>query len=301
MQQPSEPMDDEVTQIIRPKAGMRFAEFVFDRQIGEGAASEVWLAHDFFGERAAIKIVTRSEDRQFEDRHYARRLLIEGETMLNLHHPNILHVKRTGMDIHWYYMIMAYVTGGTVASALERKGRMPLHQALAVTNNVLHALEYAHARGIVHRDIKPQNILLDPPAGRVLLADFGILYRQRKASDRMTLPGKVLGTAAYMAPEQVRGRDLDARTDLYAVGCMLYEMLYGQPPFGKKYGDDLAIARRQVSEPVVFPATPALSHQLQAVIGRVLEKEPAKRYQHAAAFRRALAPFYTVFPQKGDR
>ena len=196
-------------------------------------------------------------------------------------HPNIVTIHEVGEDRGRYFIAMEYLEGQTLRERMNVGGPMPLSEAVAVTVALCDALEYAHERGIVHRDIKPDNIHL-LPGGRVKLTDFGIARITHE--DQLTVAGQVFGTPSYMSPEQVVGRAIDARSDLFSLGILLYEMVAGRKPFT---GDSVATITYQI----VNGATPQMtgvSPAIEDVINRAMAKNPADRFASAAEFRSAL-------------
>jgi eukaryotic-like serine/threonine-protein kinase len=202
-----------------------------------------------------------------------------------LHHPNIVAVFDSGAHGDLQYLVMEYVDGQSLARLLRQEGMLEPRRAAEVGRQVCQALAAAHAAGLVHRDITPGNLLVDP-AGLVKVADFGIA--KLAAATTMTGDGMLLGTAAYLSPEQAQGRPVDGRSDLYGLGCVLYELVTGAPPFA---GDSsVAVAARQVTEQPIPPSdrNPRVSPALEAVVLTALAKQPADRYQSAAAMAQDL-------------
>ena len=204
----------------------------FDRKLGAGGMATVYLAHDLKHERKVAMKVLRPE---LVHALGPERFLREIATTANLHHPHILPLYDSGRTPEasgaFLYYVMPFVEGESLRDRLNREKQLPLDDALRFAREVADALSYAHGRGVIHRDIKPENILLE--SGHALVADFGIARAVGSAGvDRLTETGLAVGTPAYMSPEQAAGeRDLDGRSDIYALGCVLYEMLAGQPPF----------------------------------------------------------------------
>jgi beta-lactam-binding protein with PASTA domain len=203
-----------------------------------------------------------------------------------LNHPNLVSVYDTGSDDGVHFIVMEYVEGRTLADYLAGGGRIMPQRAIEIAEAVSQALTAAHAQGVIHRDIKPGNIMITP-SGDVKVADFGIA-RVIAGAETIAQTAAVLGTAAYLSPEQAQGQPVDQRSDLYSLGCVLYEMVAGRPPF---MGDSpVAVASKQVLEQPV-PASklnPDVSPQLDAVIMRTLAKNPANRYGSAEEFRQDL-------------
>ena len=213
-----------------------------ERELGEGGMATVYLARDLKHERdVAIKVLKPELAAVIG----AERFLSEIHTMARLQHPNILPLLDSGEADGLLYYVMPFVEGETLRDRLGREKQLPVGDAVRIAAEVAGALDYAHRHGVIHRDIKPANILLQDD--RALVADFGIALAASTAGDRITETGLTLGTPQYMAPEQAMGeRDLDARTDVYALGSVLYEMLAGEPPFGGPSSQ--AVIARVVSE-----------------------------------------------------
>lgn len=228
----------------------------------------------------AVKVLEHHHDRQFVARFKA-----EAQIVGQLQHPNILQVYDYGEQDGLLYLATQYVEHG--ASLADLAKPIPPLAARPLMERLLAALEYAHIRGIVHRDVKPSNVLLPAPDWP-LLADFGIAKLLDAAGPEMTAAGQVVGTAAYMAPEQAAGEPVDARTDLYAAGVVLYELVTGQPPFGA--GPRSQVLARHISEPPPPPRSinPELPAAVEPILQRALAKRPDERYQSAKAMAQDL-------------
>ncbi|HRC75388.1 MAG TPA: protein kinase, partial [Kouleothrix sp.] len=249
--------------------------------IGHGGMSTVYKAYQASLDRyVAVKVLTASHDPQF-----ASRFRREARAVAALQHPNILPIYDYGEEGALAYFVMQYVENGVTLQ--DRLGTpMPPTEAVPLIGQVLSALEYAHRRGIVHRDIKPANVLLPAPSW-AMLADFGIA-KLVNDSQHLTLTGFIVGTAAYMAPEQAAGRPVDARTDLYSIGVVLYELLAGQPPF---YADTpMALLTQHVYDPPPPPRTinPQIHPAVEEALLQALAKHPDDRYQSAGEMRADL-------------
>src|SRR6185503_12843473 len=223
------------------------------------------------------------------------RFLTEIRTTANLQHPHILPLHDSGEVDGLVYYVMPYVDGESLRDRLNREKQLPVEDAVRITREVASALDYAHRRGVVHRDIKPENILLHD--GQALVADFGIALAASKAGgSRMTETGMSLGTPHYMSPEQAMGeREITARSDVYALGCVLYEMLTGDPPFTGNSAQ--AIVARVVTESPrpLLPQRHTIPPHIEAAVLTALEKLPADRFGTASEFAEALAtPTYTA-------
>jgi serine/threonine protein kinase len=277
-------------------AGSRFGPFRLVAEIGRGGMSVVYKAYDpRAGRYLALKVLPAyfQHDRQFLERFQR-----EAEAISALRHPNVVRIYETGQAGRCHFLAMEYAEGGSLADLLARQqGPLPLIRVLDIARQVAAALQHAHDRGLVHRDLKPSNILLAGD-GRVLLSDFGIA----KILGRITLtgPGTIMGTPAYMAPEQARGQtDLDHRADIYALGIILYEMLAGRVPFD---GDTpLSVLRAVIDDPPRRPTAlnPAIPIPVEAVVLRALSKDRARRFQQAKEMAAALQAAHHSSPPCG--
>jgi eukaryotic-like serine/threonine-protein kinase len=249
------------------------SRYRLDTKLGSGGMSTVYLARDETLERwVAAKVLHREISDQPDQIERFRR---EARTVAQLSHPNVVAVIDAGEDRGRPYIVFEYVEGETLKDRIERMGRLPLDEAVAYAIEVGRGLDAAHARMLVHRDIKPQNVLIDPE-GRAKVTDFGIA--RSLESDGLTKTGRVLGTTDYVAPEQAMGHEVDARSDMYSLGVLLFEMVTGDLPF---QADTLVgVAMKHVNEemPDVQRRRPEASAALAAVIERATAKEPKKRY-----------------------
>jgi eukaryotic-like serine/threonine-protein kinase len=256
-----------------------------DREVGAGGMATVYLAHDVRHDRRVALKILRPELAAVIG---AERFLAEIKLTANLQHPHILPLFDSGEADSYLYYVMPFVEGETLRDRLNREKQLPVGDAMRIAGEVASALDYAHRHGVVHRDIKPENILLHD--GQALVADFGIALAASKASgSRMTETGMSLGTPHYMSPEQAMGeREITARSDVYALGAVLYEMLTGEPPFTGSTAQ--AIVARVVTE------TPRPLHaqrhtippHVEAAVLTALEKLPADRFASAAEFADAI-------------
>jgi eukaryotic-like serine/threonine-protein kinase len=251
--------------------------------LGAGGMGQVYRARDRVLERTvAVKVLSPAAT---HDPELVARFDREARAAAALHHPNIVTVFDSGTHGDLHYLVMEYVDGQSLAGLLRQEGVLEPRRAAEVGCQVCQALAAAHAGGLVHRDITPGNVLVDQE-GLVKVADFGIA--KLTAATTMTGDGMLLGTAAYLAPEQAQGRPVDGRSDLYGLGCVLYELVTGAPPFA---GDSpVAVAARQVTEQPIPPShrNPRVSPALEAVVLTALAKQPADRYQSAAAMAQDL-------------
>src|SRR5438552_14847770 len=259
-----------------------------DRQIGQGGFARVFLSTDLRLRRlVAIKVLNPELN---EDEDLLARFEREAQSIADLDHPNILGVHDYGEADGAVYLVMPYIAGGALHDKLRAEKRLAPRQAGAYLRQIAGALDYAHQRGIVHRDIKPQNMLLRAEDDRLLLADFGIA-KVLSATSGQSQTG-VMGTLAYMAPEQLNGH-VSRATDVYALGCVLFQMLTGQVPYT---GPTEQVVMGHLSQPVpsiVERSQGQLSVSMQAVIERALAQQPADRFgsagELAAAFEAAIA------------
>ncbi len=256
-----------------------------ERELGAGGMATVYLAHDLKHERdVAIKVLHPDLGAALG----AERFLAEIKTTAKLQHPHILPLLDSGAADGLLYYVMPYVRGETLRARLAQEGQLPVDEAVRIARETASALEHAHRQGIVHRDIKPENILLQD--GAALVADFGIaLAVQSAGGARLTQTGLSLGTPQYMSPEQATGeRTIDARSDVYALGAVTYEMLAGEPPFSGPTVQ--AVVARLLSETPrsIAAQRKAVPQHVEAAVMRALEKLPADRFAQAAAFGAAL-------------
>ena len=256
-----------------------------EREVGAGGMASVYLAQDLRHDRRVAVKVLRPELAAVIG---AERFLGEIKLTANLQHPHILPLFDSGAADSFLYYVMPFVEGETLRARLNREKQLPVADALRIATEVASALDYAHRHQVVHRDIKPENILLHD--GRALVADFGIALAASKASGaRMTETGMSLGTPQYMSPEQAMGeREITARSDVYALGAVLYEMLTGDPPFSGSTAQ--AIVARVVTESPrpLAPQRHTIPPEVERAVLTALEKLPADRYASAAEFAAAL-------------
>ena len=260
--------------------------YAIERELGAGGMATVYLAEDLKHRRHVAIKVLRPE---LAGALGPERFLREIEIAARLDHPHILPLYDSGEADGFLYFVMPFVEGESLRDRLEREKQLPLDDATQIAREVADALSYAHSRDVVHRDIKPENIML--AGGHARVADFGIARAITAAGgERLTGTGLAIGTPAYMSPEQAAGsHDIDGRSDLYSLGCVLYEMLAGGPPFGGPV-ESLVHQHLAVDPPSITTLRPAVPPQVAAALDRVLAKTPADRFSPAAQFADALRP-----------
>ena len=256
-----------------------------DREVGAGGMATVYLAEDVRHDRRVALKVLRPELAAVIG---AERFLAEIKLTANLQHPHILPLFDSGEADGYLFYVMPFIQGETLRDRLNREKQLPVADAIRITTEVASALDYAHRHGVIHRDIKPENILLHD--GQALVADFGIALAASKAGgSRMTETGMSLGTPHYMSPEQAMGeREITARSDVYALGAVLYEMLSAEPPFTGATAQ--AVVARVVTESPrpLLPQRHTIPRHVEAAVMTALEKLPADRFATAAEFADAL-------------
>jgi DNA-binding SARP family transcriptional activator len=264
--------------------------YVIEREIGRSSMATVYLARDRkHGRDVALKVLKPEVAAGSDRRRFEREIGI----LARLHHPHILPLYDSGVlplsdgRVGLFY-VMPHVEGETLRRRLEREGSLPPADAVHIASEVADALSYAHAQGVIHRDIRPENVLLQ--SGHALVADFGIARAlESSGGDQISAMGMVLGHPAYMSPEQARGvSDLDTRSDIYSLGCVLYEMLAGEPPFTG--ATSAAVLARKTADPTpsLRTACPAVSEGVERAVMKALAKRPADRFRTAAEFSTAL-------------
>lgn len=254
-----------------------------EREIGRGGMAIVYEARDHQTSGAvAVKVMMAG----LSDMFGAERFMREIRVTSTLRHPGIVPLLDTGEVGGAPFYTMPLVSGETLAQRLQREQQLPLEEALTIVGELLDALEYAHNAGITHRDIKPANILLS--GGRALLADFGIAKAMDTDEESLTSSGLAVGTSAYMSPEQASGDRVDHRSDLYSLGCVLYEMLAGRPPFSGSSAQAVRARHMQDQMPGIRVVRPTVTRRLEAVVAKTLAKVPADRFASARAMQEAL-------------
>src|SRR5579875_2060736 len=259
------------------RARVYSGRYEFVRQIARGGTAQVYLARDLLLDRpVALKVLFPELS---TDPTFVERFRREAQAAANLSHPNIVPVFDWGESERTYYIVMEYVNGEPLSSIIRGQAPLPAARAAGIASDIAKALSYAHRHGVVHRDVKPGNVLITRD-GQVKVTDFGIA-RAIGSDDNVTQTGLVLGTATYFSPEQAQGLGVDGRSDVYALGVVLYEMVTGRPPFSAD--TPVAIAYKHVSEAAVPPSElePRVPLPLEAIIMRAIAKQPSDRYATA--------------------
>ena len=257
--------------------------------LGRGGMAEVHRGRDLrLGREVAVKVLRHDLAR---DPSFQVRFRREAQASASLNHPAIVAVYDTGEDRTSTgatpYIVMEYVEGETLRDVLRREGHLSPERAMSLSADICGALDFSHRNGIVHRDVKPGNVMITPQ-GTVKVMDFGIARAVSDSAATMTSTAAVIGTAQYLSPEQARGESVDARSDVYSLGCMLYELVTGAPPFT---GDSpVAVAYQHVREDPRLPSSinPQIPPELDAILLKAMSKNPANRYQSAADMRNDL-------------
>ena len=264
-----------MTDIHDPLAEALTGRYVIERELGRGGMASVYRAHvEGRGEPVAIKVMNPNLANALDSKRFVREMGVAA----SLDHPLIVPLIDSGRAGAALYYVMPLVEGESLYQRLERERRLPVPEALGITRDVASALGYAHQRGMLHRDVKPENILL--AGGRALIADFG-LARAIGAADytKLTATGVIVGTVYYMSPEQLREEaDLDQRTDVYSLGCILYEMLSGEPPYTGRTLTEVAGRILRGAIPSVRRLRPEVPAPVDEAVARALAKARDGRF-----------------------
>lgn len=277
-----------------PSAGSALVggRYALHELLGEGGAARVYRAQDtILGRTVAIKLL---REEYGSDPEFVARFYREARAVAALSHPNIVDIYDYGAHDNTYFIAMQYIEGADLKTILHRKGQLTPEQAVAIVDGALRGLGAAHERGIIHRDVKPQNLLVRAEDGLVKLTDFGIA--RALGGVQVTAAGHTFGTAHYMAPEQASGRELSPATDLYAVGVVLFEALTGRLPFEGDSALQIGIQHLSATPPLVTAFAPGVPLPLTQVVARALAKAPSERFATATAMRQALHAALTEGP-----
>ncbi len=254
-------------------AGALKGQYRLQREVGRGGMGVVYVAHDERLDRlVAIKTLPPhlSNDAVVRDR-----FLREARTAAALSHPNIVSVHRADEIGGAVFFVMGYVDGESLAHRIQRAGPLPPKQLIPILHDVVDALGYAHTRGVIHRDVKAENILLDANTQRAMVTDFGIA--RVAATAPMTATGTVLGTVSYMSPEQVAGDHVDGRSDLYSLGVLAFYALAGRFPFESQTPSAVLVAHVTKAPPALLDVAPHVPEGVAAIVDRLLRKDPTER------------------------
>jgi len=270
---------------VEVEIGSMVSNYRVERLLGSGAMGTVYLAHDVHLERpVALKLLAAELAR---DERFRERFLRESRTAARLEHPAIVPIYAAGEAEGTLFLAMRYIEGSDLRDIIKRQGPLDSDRVVAIVTQVAEALDAAHEAGLVHRDVKPGNILVDP-SGRAYLCDFG-LAKHSSTVNSLTRDTAFVGTIDYIAPEQIQGGSVDGRADEYALGCVLYEALTGLPPFRRD--SDLAVVFAHLKEPPPLPTAirPELPDGIDAVVARALAKHASQRYASCAELARDAA------------
>jgi serine/threonine protein kinase len=275
-------MSDQFSDV--PPDQTRIGDYAVDRLLGEGGMGQVYQASAPDGTRVALKLVKSDLAR---DETLRRRFQREARIAQTVKHPNVVPLVATGEHEGRPYIVQRFIDGLPLDQKLERDGPLDTATALGIGADVAAGLEALWAAGMVHRDVKPGNILLDA-GGRAYITDFG-LSKDTQGSSMLTRPGQALGSMDYMAPEQIRGDSLSAATDIYALGCVMHECICGRPPFAEVQGMRVLWAHLQDEPPDPCLLRSDMSLQFGRALMLALQKDPAERPQSAGEYVRTLA------------
>ena len=279
------------------KTGDTFGGYRIESSLGRGGMGTVFLAtHERLGRKVALKVIAPE---LAHDEDFRARFLRESQLAASLDHPNVIPVYDAGEIDGVLYLAMRYVGGPSLKTLIRERGPLSPAETLRIAEQIAGALDAAHRAGLVHRDVKPANVLLAEPEGHAYLCDFGLA--KSASSEGMTQTGFFLGTVDYCAPEQIQGRPVDGRADLYSLGCVLFHCLAGRPPYAGENEFVVLQAHLHDSPPTLSVVRPDLPRSLDGVFATAMAKNPEDRYSSVgtleAAFRRALTG---VTPSAGD-
>jgi serine/threonine protein kinase len=269
--------------VTEPAVGRSFGEYTIESMLGRGGMGSVYLAtHERLGRKVALKVISAE---LALDESFRARFLRESQLAASLDHPNVIPIYDADEVDGVLYLAMRYVSGPSLHALVKERGAMAPSEALTIAEQIGGALDAAHIAGLVHRDVKPANILVAEPGGHSYLCDFGLA--KRASTEGVTQTGSFLGTVDYCSPEQIEGRPVDGRSDLYSLGCVLYHCLTGRQPYERE--SDFAVLEAHLRAP-----PPSLGGPLDPVIARATAKDRGDRYgtgaELASAFANALDP-----------
>jgi serine/threonine-protein kinase len=261
-----------------PKQGDSVGRWRLENMLGEGGMGRVFRASDADGAQAAVKIVKAELAR---DEIFRRRFDREAKVAQRVDHPHVVPVIEAGEHEGLPYLVQVFIDGGSLEDRLKTAGTLPLDEAVRICTAVASGLDALHLQGLIHRDVKPGNILLDDD-GTPFIADFG-LAKDRDASV-LTKAGTAIGSMDYMAPEQIRGEEVSAQTDVYALGCVMFECLSGKPPFADRQGMRILWAHLQEEPPDPLAGRDDVPADVAWALKQALAKEPEQRPPTATAY-----------------
>ncbi|MCI0448044.1 serine/threonine protein kinase, partial [bacterium] len=267
------------------------AKYRIITRIGSGGFADVYLGEQLLlSRKVAIKILHAHYARQSD---LLKRFEREARSAASLSHPNIIDIYDVGESDGVHYIVMKYIDGETLNQRMHREGILPVPVSIHIIRQLAEALDYAHTNNVIHRDIKPANVMIDP-YGRPMLMDFGVARIQVEGN--LTKTGTVLGTPHYLPPEQPLGKPVDARSDIYSLGIMFYEMLSGQLPFHDE--NAVAVLFKHINEPPqpLNTIVSDINPDLAALVHRMIEKDPPKRPQSAGEVAEVLHALSAIYP-----
>lgn len=262
------------------RIGTEIAGFRIESVLGQGGMGTVYVAEQSSPTRKVVLKLLRPE--LSRDEAFRRRFVHESEAAASTEHPNIVPIYAAGEADGLLYIAMRYVDGDDLRERIGRDGPLPADRAIEIVSQVAAALDAAHARGLVHRDVKPSNILLDA-SGNAYLSDFGLIKRS-EVDTGLTQTGQFMGSIEYCAPEQIRGDEVDGRADVYSLGCVLFEAISGRPPFRRDTEVATLYAHLEQDPPALSSVAPDLPRDLDGVVARALAKDPSERQATAGGF-----------------
>jgi serine/threonine protein kinase len=270
--------------------------YTIEAELGEGGMGRVYKAVGADGQAVALKVV-KSE--MLGDEVFIKRFKREADVARRIEHPHVVSVIETGDHEGLPWAAQRFISGGSLEERLDKWGALDLHQVITICRQVAAGLDVLHQNGLVHRDLKPGNILVDD-LGVPYIADFGLAKDHQNEGTVLTRPGQALGSMDYMAPEQIRGEEVGAPTDVYALACMLFELLTGQPPFADKVGMRIMWAHLQDPPPNPAEVKETVPRPVGDAILKGLEKEPSERPQSASEFMKNVEEAAGPPPSPGD-
>jgi serine/threonine-protein kinase len=265
-------------------AGDTVGAYTIESQLGEGGMGRVYKAVGPDGAPVALKMV---KEEMAADEIFLKRFKREAQVAQRIAHPNVVSVIETGDHDGLPWAAQRFISGGSLEERLDKWGALDLHQVIGIFKAVAGGLDVLHDNGLIHRDLKPGNILVDEH-GTPFIADFGLAKDHQNEGTVLTRPGQALGSMDYMAPEQIRGEEVGAPTDVYALACMLFELLTGQPPFADKVGMRIMWAHLQDPPPHPSDVKDTLPRPVGDALLKGLEKDPEARPQTATEFMRLV-------------